>query len=220
MTNLTYELLRNCTTLVKINYLNELCSYLNDKKCDVYGLRAEFGFPEHLIPPNNQNFLAYIGISKKKVETSYGQAHFVSFSYEPKTSMYHSPIGILDHMYNMYMIEQQDKLSEDAYKEGENFSVELFPGKITKKTIGYWRWVLDNDWSVCDKISMDDLIDDYEIKGHVNWDELYNILPENIDDVSTESEEESENEEEMNSDEEETDDELEDGELVLSDSET
>ena len=120
------------------------------------------------------------------------------------------------------MAQQKNQLLEDGYKEGENFSVELFPGKITKKNLGYWRWVLDDDWCVTDRISMNDLIDDYEIKGHVNWDELYRILPENVDDEYTENdyEEEEEEEEEIDSDEEETDDELEDGEIVLSDSET
>ena len=61
--NLTHELIKNCTTLVKLSYLNDLCSHLSDKKCDVYGLRAEFGYPEHLIPYNNQRFLAYLGVS-------------------------------------------------------------------------------------------------------------------------------------------------------------
>jgi len=220
--NLTHELIKNCTTLVKLSYLNDLCSHLSDKKCDVYGLRAEFGYPEHLIPYNNQRFLAYLGVSKKKLETSYGQAHFVTFSHEPKTSIYHSPVGILEHMYTIYMAQQKNQLLEDGYKEGENFSVELFPGKITKKNLGYWRWVLDDDWCVTDRISMNDLIDDYEIKGHVNWDELYRILPENVDDeyIENDYEEEDEEEEEIDSDEEETDDELEDGEIFLSDSET
>lgn len=49
--NLTHELLKNCTSLVKLSHLNDLCSNLNNKSCNVYGLRAEFGYPEHLIPP-------------------------------------------------------------------------------------------------------------------------------------------------------------------------
>lgn len=64
--NLTHELLKNCTSLVKLSHLNDLCSNLNNKTCNVYGLRAEFGYPEHLIPPNNKNYIAYMGVSKKK----------------------------------------------------------------------------------------------------------------------------------------------------------
>jgi len=77
---------------------------------------------------------------------------------------------------------------------------------------------------VCDKISMDDLIDDYELKKYIDWTLLYNILPENIDDVKEsekklDDELEYDDEDIIDSDDEETDDEIEEGE-ILSDSET
>lgn len=224
MNNLTHELLKNCTTLVKLTHLNSLCTKLVNKTSDVYGLRAEFGYPENLIPSNNKRFLAYIGISNKKLETSYGQAHFITFFHEPKHQFYRSSIGVLEHMYNIYMEQQKDELIENGFREGENFSVELFPGKIEYKDVVYWKYVFQDDWDVCDKISMDDLIDDYELKKYIDWNLLYNILPENIDDVnemddSLDGDLESEEEDIIDSDEEETDDEIEEGE-ILSDSET
>ena len=69
MNNLTFELIKNCTTLVKLTHLNDLCNKLTDTNSDVYALRADFGYPEHLIPKNNKKNLAYMGISKNKVDT-------------------------------------------------------------------------------------------------------------------------------------------------------
>ena len=43
--SLTYELLKNCTTIVELFDVNELFSQLVDEKCKVYGLRADFGTP-------------------------------------------------------------------------------------------------------------------------------------------------------------------------------
>ena len=48
--SLTYELLKNCTTIVELFDVNELFSELAGEKCKVYGLRADFGYPAHLIP--------------------------------------------------------------------------------------------------------------------------------------------------------------------------
>ena len=64
-----------------------------------------------------------------------------------------------------------------------------------------------------DKIDLDNLIDDYEIQGYVKWEELYSILPENIDD-DTIYEIESEEEEEIDSEDEETDEDVEEGEIL------
>tara|TARA_B100000287_G_scaffold326306_1_gene310608 strand:- start:2274 stop:2927 length:654 start_codon:yes stop_codon:yes gene_type:complete len=214
--NLTHELLKNCTSLVRLSHLNDLCSNLNNKSCDVYALRAEFGYPEHLIPDSNKNYIAYMGVSKKKIETTYGQAHFITFCFEPKMNVCESPVGVLEHMYDIYVEETIESLYRNKYREGENYTIELFPSKIEYKDIGYWRWLFQEDWGISDKISMDDFIDDYEIKSHVNWDNLYDILPDNIDDVRTESDHESDNESEMLS---ESDTEIEEGEIV-SESET
>ena len=119
-------------------------------------------------------------------------------------------------MYDIYVEETIESLYRNKYREGENYTIELFPSKIEYKDIGYWRWLFQEDWGISDKISMDDFIDDYEIKSHVNWDNLYDILPDNIDDVRTESDHESDDESEMLS---ESDTEIEEGEIV-SESET
>lgn len=216
MPYLTHELLKNCTSLVKLEHLNDLCSNLCGFSSDVYGLRAEFGYPSHLMSRINKNFIAYIGIHKNKLETSYGQAHFITFYHEPKSITYGTELGILNYMYDIYMDNIHDELSENGYKENENFSVELFPYRINSKNCEYWRTVIEGDWGVCDKISLEDLIDDYELRSKVNWDELYNILPENIDDMY--DDDELSDDEGSFIDEEETDDELEEGEILMSDS--
>jgi len=59
---------------------------------------------------------------------------------------------------------------------------------------------------------LDNLIDDYELRGIVDWTELYNVLPEDIDDDVTEMD--GSDEEEFNLDEDETDDDIEEGEIV------
>ena len=56
--SLTYELLKKCTTIVELFDVNQLFSELVGKKCKVYGLRADFGYPEHLIPKNMYGYLA------------------------------------------------------------------------------------------------------------------------------------------------------------------
>tara|TARA_B000000557_G_C20811317_1_gene460276 strand:- start:13 stop:651 length:639 start_codon:yes stop_codon:yes gene_type:complete len=207
MPYLTQELLKNCTSLIKLNNYDDLCSELCGYKSEVYGLRAEFGYPEHLITKNNRKYVAYMGIHKKKVKTSYGEAHFITFSHQPKNYSLKNEFDILSYMYNIYIEEKSEELSENTES-----NVEIFPYTITKDKLGYWRWLFENDWGVSDKIDLDNLIDDYEIQGYVKWEKLYNILPENIDDEGIQ---ESDNEEEeIDSDEEETDDEIEEGEIL------
>ena len=169
MPYLTHELLKNCTSLVKLEHLNDLCSNLCGFSSDVYGLRAEFGYPSHLMSRTNKNFIAYIGIHKNKLETSYGQAHFITFYHEPKSITYGTELGILNYMYDIYMDNIHDELSENGYKENENFSVELFPYRINSKNCEYWRTVIEGDWGVCDKISLEDLIDDYDLFLFDQW---------------------------------------------------
>ena len=70
---------------------------------------------------------------------------------------------------------------------------------------------------MCDKISLEDLIDDYELKNKVKWDKLHRMLPENIDEMYNDTE--LSDDEGSFVDEEETDDELEEGEILMSDSE-
>lgn len=91
--SLTYELLKNCTTIVELFDVNELFSELAGEKCKVYGLRADFGYPTHLVPKSTYKYIAYIGISNRKLETSYGQAQFIEFYYEP------NDIGVLEHFF-------------------------------------------------------------------------------------------------------------------------
>ena len=217
MPYLTHELLKNCTTLWKLDNINDLCSNLCGVKSTVYGLKADFGFPSHLIPKNTNNYIAYIGIHKKKLITSYGQAHFITFYHEPKNHQYQRDLGILEYMYNIYMDQMSEELTDDEnYDETEKLIVEVFPYKITSKNIDYWKTVIQDDWDIVDKIDLDDLIDDFGIRERIDWTELYISLPENIDDDITELDD---SEEEIESDIEETDSEIEEGEIV-SDSET
>ena len=212
MPYLTQELLKNCTSLIKLNNYDDLCSELCGYKSEVYGLRAEFGYPEHLITKNNRKYIAYFGIHKKKVKTSYGEAHFITFFHQPKNYSLEREFDILSYMYNIYMDEKSDELSENVES-----NVELFPYKINSKNCEYWRTIIEDDWGECDKISLEDLIDDYELKNKVKWDKLHRMLPENIDEMYNDTE--LSDDEGSFVDEEETDDELEEGEILMSDSE-
>jgi len=180
--SLTYELLKNCTTIVELFDVNELFSHLVDEKCKVYGLRAEFGYPDHLIPKNTYKYIAYIGISNRKLETSYGQAQFIEFYYEPKD------VGILEHFFDMYLESEKEILKQCGCKDDEEFTVELFPSEITKKNLVFWKQYLDYEYGVNDRISLRDFLDDYEIMYQINSEMLYDALPENIDDLDHESE--------------------------------
>ena len=198
---LTYELLKNCTSIVELSDVNELCSDLVGKNCKVYGLRADFGYPAHLIPKNTYKYIAYIGISNRKLNTSYGQVQFIDFFYEPKSPIHNKTIGILEHFFDMYTESEKDILNQCDYKNGEEFTVELFPSKITKKNFKFWKTYLDEEYDVNDKISYNDFMDDYEIASRVDWDTLYDELPGNIDDLDNESEYHSESESELEEDE-------------------
>jgi len=191
---LTHELLKNCTSIVELSDVNQLCSEMVGKPCKIYGLRADFGYPEHLIPTNTRKFIAYLAISNKKLDTSYGQAQFIDFCYEPLLPGFDKPIGVLNYFFDIYTEEEKDILKECKYKEGEEFVVELFPTKITKKNLEFWKSYMDDEYDVNDKISYDDFLDDYEITNRVNWEVLYDNLPDNIDDLDDESEYNSESE--------------------------
>lgn len=201
---LTHELLKQCTSIIELTDVNELCSELSGKTCRVYGLRADFGYPESLIPKNTYKYLAYIGVSNRKIDTSYGQAQFIDFYYEPNAPGCKKPVGVLKYFFDMYTEDEMDILSECKYKNGESFTVELFPSKITKKTLKFWKEYLDDEYDVNDKISFNDFMDDYEISNRVYWERLYDDLPDNIDDLDDESE--------YNSDSD-SDSELEEGEI-------
>ena len=189
--SLTYELLKNCTTIVELFDVNELFSHLIDEKCKVYGLRANFGYPDHLIPKNMYKYIAYIGISNRTLETSYGQAQFIEFYYEPKD------IGILSHFFDMYLESEKDILKHNGYKNNEDFTVELFPSEITTNNLVFWKQYLDDEYGVNDRISLRDFLDDYELLHQINDEMLYDFLPENIDDLDNESEYKTESESEL-----------------------
>jgi hypothetical protein len=107
-----------------------------------------------------------------------------------------------------------DEKTEELFEDDNDSNVELFPYNITRNKLGYWKWLFENDWGILDKIDLDNLIDDYEIQGYVKWEELYSILPENIDDDTIQDFESEDEEEEIDSEEEETDEDIEEGEIL------
>ena len=62
--SLTYELLKNCTTIVELFDVNELFSQLVDENVK-YMVYAPISVSEHLIPKNTYKYIAYIGISNR-----------------------------------------------------------------------------------------------------------------------------------------------------------
>ena len=188
--SLTYELLKNCTTIVELFDVNELFSQLVDEKCKVYGLRADFGYPEHLIPKNTYKYIAYIGISNRIRETSYGQAQFIEFYYEPNN------VGVLEHFFDMYL-ESEKKFFKSVNINKVKSLRSNFSKKNYKKNLAFWKQYLDNEYDVNDRISLRDFLDDYELTYQINDEMLYDALPENIDDLDNESEYKSESESEL-----------------------
>jgi hypothetical protein len=61
----------------------------------------------------------------------------------------------------------------------------------------FWKWYLDEQYGVNDKISLRDFLDDYEITYQIDHDRLYDHLPKNIDDLDNESEYTSDSESEL-----------------------
>ena len=97
----------------------------------------------------------------------------------------------------MYIESEEEILKECGYKQDEEFTVEIFPSKITKKNRSFWKSYLDDQHCVNDRISLRDFLDDYEITYQIDYERLYDHLPENIDDLDNESEYNSESESEL-----------------------
>ena len=99
--------------------------------------------------------------------------------------------------FDMYLESEKDILKECGCKGDEEFTVELFPSKITKKNLSFWKSYLDEQYGVNDRISLRDFLDDYEIEYKIDYDILEKELPENIDDLDNESEYTSDSESEL-----------------------
>ena len=88
MLNLSTELVKNSTTLERLEHLDELTAHLTGVDCEVWALRASDTFPRNLIPSDSKGYLCYMGIYPVKVATDYGQINFLTFGQQRFVYLY------------------------------------------------------------------------------------------------------------------------------------
>lgn len=210
--SLNFELVKHCTSLCRLSYLDELMTRMTGADTEVWALRAE-NFPEKLVPENSRNYLCYMGIHAEKLHASYGQVHFLTFGHENFLGDASTSIsGILEYMYDMYC--EHIRLTQDE----ENVS--LYPAQIDEDSIEYWSDIAKNTWGVREKIQLKNFIKNNELTDWVEWNALEEHLPliyyPSESDHGTDSESESETTSESESESEtesESESETEDGEI-------
>ena len=72
MLNLSTELIKNSTSLERIEHLDDLTAHLTGTDCEVWALRAGDTFPRHLIPGDSNGYLCYM-IYPSKIAPAMGR---------------------------------------------------------------------------------------------------------------------------------------------------
>lgn len=200
--SLNVELVKHCTSLTRLSYLDGLMTRMTGVETEVWGLRAE-NFPEKLVPSNSRNFLCYMGVSKEKLKASYGHVHFLTFGHENLIdSDVHSIEGILEHMYDIYCDFVQNEMETDVY---------LYPVQIDDESLVYWSNIADVKWGIKDRPGLKRFIEHNELKGWVDWCALDRDLPRVYHPSEVEYSSESDSESETYTDSESV---TEDGEIT------
>src|SRR6056300_1485621 len=190
------ELVKHCTSLRRLSYLDDLMTRMIGVDTEVWALRAD-NFPSKYIPENSRDYLCYIGISSEKLNADYGQVHFLTFGHENfngNGSVCND--GLLEHMYDIYCETIQSQM--DSEKE-----VYLYPAEIDHKSLAYWSDIATNTWGIKDKSEMREFIQYNQLEEWVDWRALEEYLPKvyypSEKEYDTESESESESEYESES---------------------
>jgi hypothetical protein len=190
--------------------MDDLISHLRGSECETWALRAE-DFPEKLIPRGSKDYLCYMGISADKLETTYGQVHFIEYGYEAIADNVQIDTGMLEHMYDIYI----ERTTAETFTPEDGKCIKLFPKRISSEGLEYWCSIAENEWGIKDKKDFDDFIRVNEIYDHVDWECLREYTPdvyypsdwEYYDSESSDDETETETETE-------TESETEEGEIV------
>lgn len=212
---LDVELIKHCTSLTRLSYLDGLMTRMTGVDTEVWGLRAD-NFPEKLIPANSRNFLCYMGIAKEKLKASYGHVHLLTFGHENLLDSDVNTIdGILGHMYDVYC-----EFIQTEIEDGDE--VYLYPAQIDNESLVYWSEIAYTKWGIKDRPGLRSFIKHNELKGWIDWRALEQYLPRvyhpSEAEYSSESESESESVTDAESDTE--DSELTDYEPSIEDEES
>ena len=206
--SLCLELVKHCTTLCRLSYLDDLMTRMTGVDTEVWALKCH-NFPEKLIPHNSKSHLCYMGILKEKLNASYGQVHFLTFGHENFLEDASMPnTGVLEYMYDMYCehVKLQGGSDEDE--------VNLYPIQIDEESLDYWVDIAKNTWGIKEKGQLKEFIKYNELSDWVDWEGLEEYLP--LIDYPSESETDSESETESDTESEtesETESDTEDGEI-------
>lgn len=221
--SLSTELVKHCTSLLRLSYLDDLMTRMTGVETEVWGLRAE-NFPSKLIPNCSKDFLCYMGIMKEKLYASYGQVHFLTFGHEnfvEDSSV--SNDGLLQHMYDIYC----EMVREGSESIEYNQDVYIYPIEINSDSYAYWSPIAKNTWGIRDKLDFKNFIQHNELVDWVNWKSLEDLLPrvyypsEGEYDTETDAESESKSETETETESEsESESETEEGEILDCESST
>ena len=212
MLNLSTELIKNSTSLERIEHLDDLTAHLTGTDCEVWALRAGDTFPRHLIPGDSNGYLCYMGIYPSKIATSYGQINFLTFGYEAyNTYGTDGECGLLEHMYDIYVESETERIYSNTHSFDEQ-EVVLFPKVISESGVDYWLYIAKYTWGVRDRQQLKEFLKFQEIENHVDWSVLECELPithyPSDEEYSTDSESFTEGESESESESESSDDEF------------
>ena len=163
MTSLIYELTKQSTAIERLPKLDGVfSSFITDQfstgtHSQVYGVQPQHGFPKEC-NPNGLNNIAYFGVS-----TFNDKLHIIDFLYEERYKDGFR-VGILEPALQML----KDKLGTI-----------VVPRRIPEEWIDFWMNYFKNEFN-CQKTLLQ-FVEKNNLHGSVDWTELYNTFPENMD---------------------------------------
>ena len=163
MSSLIYELTKQSTTIERLPKLDGVfSSFITDQFStgtppQVYGVQPQHGFPKEC-NPNGLNNIAYFGVS-----TFNDKLYIVDFLYEERYKDGFR-VGILEPALQML----KDKLGTI-----------VVPRRIPEEWIDFWMNYFKNEFN-CQKTLLQ-FVEKNNLHGSVDWTELYNSFPENMD---------------------------------------
>lgn len=162
--SLIYELTKQAVSLERLDKLDGvLSSFRTDKfvhgtPSQVYGIRPKDNFPRECNPKHLEH-IAYIGVSAFN-----DKLHIIDFMYEEKYED-GTHMGILEPALRMLA------------KVGLNTMV--VPRHVPREQIEFWMNYFKNEFN-CQKTLLQ-FVEKNNLHGSVDWTELYNTFPENMD---------------------------------------
>jgi hypothetical protein len=155
--SLLYELTKQTVTLDRVKPLDGVFSSFGKCNTAVYGIKPRHGFPENC-NPKKLEYISYMGVS-----TFNDRIHLIDFLYEEKYEDDHR-IGILEPGLKMLSDELKTK---------------IVPRHIPNEWVDFWKNYFKYEFN--DRETIKCFVEELNIQGCVDWTELYNALPDDID---------------------------------------